>query len=194
MTEGAPPGKSAEAYRTIGEAAEELKLPQHVLRFWETRFPQVKPLKRAGGRRFYRPEDVALLRAIKTLLYGEGYTIKGVQRLIQDQGPRAVAAAARAGAGGDEVDHGRALAERQGRVTAMRDDDAPRPNPAPPAQLLPAAPRAASVPAAPPRIVEPPSAPPAGTPATDIVARLEAVAFDLRECGRLLAVARASRG
>ncbi len=83
--------KSAEAYRTIGEVAEALKLPQHVLRFWETRFPQVKPLKRGGGRRFYRPEDVDLLRAIKALLYGDGYTIKGVQRLMRDQGPRAVA-------------------------------------------------------------------------------------------------------
>src|SRR5450631_4105353 len=84
--------KSPDAFRTISEAAEDLDLPQHVLRFWETRFPQIKPLKRAGGRRYYRPDDVELLRAIKQLLYGEGYTIKGVQRLFKEQGARAVAA------------------------------------------------------------------------------------------------------
>ena len=91
MTDRPVPRKSADAYRTISEVADELKLPQHVLRFWETRFPQVKPLKRAGGRRFYRPEDVALLRAVQALLYGEGYTIKGVQRLLAEFGARHVA-------------------------------------------------------------------------------------------------------
>jgi len=84
--------KSADAFRTISEVAEELDLPQHVLRFWETRFPQIKPLKRAGGRRFYRPHDVDILRAIRRLLYGEGYTIKGVQRILREQGARAVLA------------------------------------------------------------------------------------------------------
>lgn len=83
--------KSPDAFRTISEAAEDLDLPQHVLRFWETRFPQIKPLKRGGGRRYYRPDDVDLLRAIKQLLYGEGYTIKGVQKLFKEQGARAVA-------------------------------------------------------------------------------------------------------
>src|SRR6202042_1544395 len=83
--------KSPDAFRTISEAAEDLDLPQHVLRFWETRFPQIKPLKRGGGRRYYRPDDVELLRAIKQLLYGEGYTIKGVQRLFKEQGARAIA-------------------------------------------------------------------------------------------------------
>jgi DNA-binding transcriptional MerR regulator len=78
--------KSADAFRTISEVAEELDLPQHVLRFWETRFPQIKPLKRAGGRRYYRPRDVEVLRTIKHLLYGEGYTIKGVQRVLKEQG------------------------------------------------------------------------------------------------------------
>src|ERR1700731_4047615 len=80
--------KSPDAFRTISEAAEDLDLPQHVLRFWETRFPQIKPLKRGGGRRYYRPDDVDLLRVIKQLLYGEGYTIKGVQRLFKEQGAR----------------------------------------------------------------------------------------------------------
>jgi DNA-binding transcriptional MerR regulator len=85
--------KSPDAFRTISEAAEDLDLPQHVLRFWETRFPQIKPLKRGGGRRYYRPDDVELLRVIRQLLYGEGYTIKGVQKLFKEQGARAVAAA-----------------------------------------------------------------------------------------------------
>ena len=83
--------KSADAFRTISEVAEELDLPQHVLRFWETRFTQIRPLKRGGGRRYYRPDDVDLLRAIRHLLYDEGYTIKGVQRLLKDLGARAVA-------------------------------------------------------------------------------------------------------
>jgi DNA-binding transcriptional MerR regulator len=82
--------KSADAFRTISEVADDLDLPQHVLRFWETRFPQIRPLKRAGGRRFYRPADVLLLKAIRQLLYGEGYTIKGVQRLLKEQGAKAI--------------------------------------------------------------------------------------------------------
>jgi DNA-binding transcriptional MerR regulator len=79
------PGKSAGAFRTIGEVAEELSLPQHVLRFWETRFPQVQPLKRGGNRRYYRPADVALLRDIARMLHDEGYTIKGVQKLLAER-------------------------------------------------------------------------------------------------------------
>jgi DNA-binding transcriptional MerR regulator len=78
------PGKSAVAFRTISEVAEELDVPQHVLRFWESKFAQVKPLKRGGGRRYYRPEDVLLLRRIRQCLYQDGYTIKGVQRLLRE--------------------------------------------------------------------------------------------------------------
>ena len=78
--------KSPDAFRTISEVADELALPQHVLRFWESRFNQIKPMKRGGGRRYYRPEDVDLLRGIKSLLYDEGYTIRGVQRLLKEQG------------------------------------------------------------------------------------------------------------
>ncbi len=77
-------GKSASAYRTISEVSEELSVPQHVLRFWETKFSQVRPLKRGGGRRYYRPEDIELLRQIQKLLYEDGYTIKGVQRLLRE--------------------------------------------------------------------------------------------------------------
>jgi DNA-binding transcriptional MerR regulator len=83
-------GKSAAAFRTISEVAEDLDVPQHVLRFWETKFSQVRPLKRGGGRRYYRPEDVDLLRHIRDLLYTDGYTIKGVQRLLRESGGRAV--------------------------------------------------------------------------------------------------------
>lgn len=83
-------GKSPEAFRTISEVATELDLPQHVLRFWETRFASVRPLKRSGGRRYYRPEDVALLRRIRDLLRDKGYTIKGVQKLLRQGGDRSV--------------------------------------------------------------------------------------------------------
>jgi DNA-binding transcriptional MerR regulator len=82
--------KAPDAFRTISEVAEELDLPQHVLRFWESRFPHIKPLKRGGGRRYYRPEDVDLLRGIRRLLYSDGYTIKGVQRILRQQGMRTV--------------------------------------------------------------------------------------------------------
>ena len=78
--------KAPNAFRTISEVADELHIPQHVLRFWETKFPQVKPLKRGGGRRYYRPDDIQLLRRISDLLYIQGYTIKGVQRLLRDGG------------------------------------------------------------------------------------------------------------
>ncbi len=78
--------KSAEAFRTISEVADDLEVPQHVLRFWESKFPQVKPLKRAGGRRYYRPQDVALLRCIRQCLYEQGYTIRGVQKLLREGG------------------------------------------------------------------------------------------------------------
>lgn len=82
----APPRgrKSPGAYRTISEVADDLQVPQHVLRFWETKFPQIRPLKRGGGRRYYRPEDILLLRRISDLLYVQGYTIKGVQRLLKE--------------------------------------------------------------------------------------------------------------
>jgi DNA-binding transcriptional MerR regulator len=85
------PQKSAEAFRTISEVALELDVPQHVLRFWESRFTQIKPVKRAGGRRYYRPEDVDLLKGIRALLYSDGFTIKGVQKVLKDRGLRHVA-------------------------------------------------------------------------------------------------------
>ncbi|MGD1878242.1 MAG: MerR family transcriptional regulator [Kiloniellaceae bacterium] len=84
MPASRPAGKSAAAFRTISEVSDELDVPQHVLRFWEGKFSQVRPLKRGGGRRYYRPEDIELLRRIRDLLYSEGYTIKGVQRLLRE--------------------------------------------------------------------------------------------------------------
>lgn len=83
-------GKSASAFRTITEVASELDLPQHVLRFWETKFPQIRPMKRGGGRRYYRPEDIDFLRHIRKLLHEDGYTIKGVQKLLRQYGTKAV--------------------------------------------------------------------------------------------------------
>ena len=80
--------KSPEAFRTISEVSKDLSLPQHVLRFWETKFIQIKPIKRGGGRRYYRPEDVRLLKGIKNLLYNDGYTIRGVQKVIKENGTK----------------------------------------------------------------------------------------------------------
>jgi DNA-binding transcriptional MerR regulator len=82
--------KAPDAFRTISEVADDLDIPQHVLRFWETRFAQIKPMKRSGGRRYYRPDDVDLLRGIRRLLYGEGYTIRGVQRILKEHGVKSV--------------------------------------------------------------------------------------------------------
>lgn len=90
--------KAPDAFRTISEVADELDLPQHVLRFWESRFRDIRPMKRGGGRRYYRPDDVDLLRGIRHLLYGEGYTIRGVQRILREQGVKFVQAVWRDGA------------------------------------------------------------------------------------------------
>jgi DNA-binding transcriptional MerR regulator len=90
--------KAPDAFRTISEVATDLDLPQHVLRFWETRFQQIKPLKRGGGRRYYRPDDIDLLRGIRHLLYSEGYTIRGAQRILKDHGIKFVQSVWRKGA------------------------------------------------------------------------------------------------
>jgi DNA-binding transcriptional MerR regulator len=91
--------KGPEAFRTISEAADELGVPQHVLRFWETKFSFIRPMKRAGGRRFYRPQDLMVLRGVRALLHEDGYTIKGVQRLHKEHGLRRLLAAAQGGDG-----------------------------------------------------------------------------------------------
>jgi len=120
--------KSAEAFRTISEVAQELEVPQHVLRFWESRFPQVRPLKRAGGRRYYRPDDVVLLRRIRQCLYDQGYTIKGVQKLLREGALRSDAPPPRppvpgvTARGKDGEGTGRAaLVELRRELTELRD-------------------------------------------------------------------------
>jgi DNA-binding transcriptional MerR regulator len=155
--------KSPEAFRTISEVAEDMDLPQHVLRFWETRFPQIKPLKRGGGRRYYRPDDVGLLRAIKELLYGEGYTIRGVQKLLREQGGSGLVRSAARGARESAAAAGAERAPPRGDdLRAEAEDSGARPDPT---DAL-------------------------STPAADLAA-LRAIQADLREAERILAQARA---
>jgi len=111
--------KAPGAFRTISEVADELDLPQHVLRFWESRFNEIKPMKRGGGRRYYRPDDIDLLRGIRHLLYGEGYTIRGVQRILREQGVDFVMTIWQEGASADSEDD-----EELADETLSAEDDA----------------------------------------------------------------------
>jgi DNA-binding transcriptional MerR regulator len=119
--------KAPDAFRTISEVAEDLDIPQHVLRFWETRFTQIKPMKRSGGRRYYRPDDVDLLRGIRRLLYGEGYTIRGVQRILKEHGIKSVQSLADNSAavsfGAIEEAVGQSLLEVDGDDTSIHSED-----------------------------------------------------------------------
>lgn len=153
--------KAPDAFRTISEVAEDLKVPQHVLRFWETRFSQIKPMKRAGGRRYYRPDDVALLRGIHHLLYGEGYTIRGVQRILRDQGPKFVQSVWQPGA--EQPMHGPV------------DDDVEQPEEAVSEPQAAAAARPQATPAA-----------IRAQMSREDLRRLQATLFELSECRRLL--------
>jgi DNA-binding transcriptional MerR regulator len=128
--------KSATAFRTISEVADELDVPQHVLRFWETKFPQIRPLKRGGGRRYYRPEDVELLRKVAKLLYQEGYTIKGVQRLLREGALKAGAAPAY-----EEMALPLGLDELDAELPPPEDEPEPAPKPASRRRALDAATR-----------------------------------------------------
>ena len=114
--------KAPDAFRSISEVADELDLPQHVLRFWESRFRDIKPMKRGGGRRYYRPDDVNLLRGIRHLLYGEGYTIRGVQRILREQGGKFVAVVWQEGA--PQPPHGAAEEEDFVEDTVVAEDEA----------------------------------------------------------------------
>lgn len=119
---GTAGGKSAAAFRTISEVSEEIDVPQHVLRFWETKFSQIRPLKRGGGRRYYRPEDIELLRQIRDWLYTEGYTIKGVQKLLRSVGAAAPEPAPRAdSASGLSEKQRAALTGLLDELTTLRD-------------------------------------------------------------------------
>jgi DNA-binding transcriptional MerR regulator len=122
--------KAPDAFRTISEVADDLDIPQHVLRFWETRFSQIKPMKRSGGRRYYRPDDVDLLKGIRRLLYGEGYTIRGVQRILKEHGigsvQRLADASAVASFGAIEEVVGQSILEQDGDAATpidLDDDD-----------------------------------------------------------------------
>jgi len=209
--------KAPEAFRTISEVADELDLPQHVLRFWETRFRDIKPMKRGGGRRYYRPDDIDLLRGIRHLLYGEGYTIRGAQRIIREQGVRFVQEVWQQGAAqpphavveGDEPeevefevedfdDADRGLrgkfASLVGRDLADRHDDVPR-REEPPLESAPVprvepADRAGSTPVAvaQPAAVRPAPAEGKAGLAREEMSKLHAVLHELRECRRLIEV------
>jgi DNA-binding transcriptional MerR regulator len=113
--------KGPEAFRTISEAADELSVPQHVLRFWETKFAFIRPMKRAGGRRFYRPSDIAVLRGVRRLLHDEGYTIKGVQRLHREEGLRRLVSAGGGEGAPAATEAPSAPAGRDGLYEALRD-------------------------------------------------------------------------
>jgi DNA-binding transcriptional MerR regulator len=116
--------KAPDAFRTISEVADEIDVPQHVLRFWESRFTQIRPMKRGGGRRYYRPDDVDLLRGVRHLLYGEGYTIRGVQRILREQGATFVQEVWRAGAepAPPQLEEDRAGDELGDEVSAVRSE------------------------------------------------------------------------
>lgn len=115
--------KAPDAFRTISEVAEEIDVPQHVLRFWESRFTQIRPLKRGGGRRYYRPDDVDLLRGVRHLLYGEGYTIRGVQRILRDEGLAFVQNVWRPGAELPQAEAGDSQADEAERPTPSADEE-----------------------------------------------------------------------
>jgi DNA-binding transcriptional MerR regulator len=115
--------KSPDAFRTISEVADDLDLPQHVLRFWETRFPQIKPMKRGGGRRYYRPDDVDLLKGIRHLLYDHGYTIKGVQKLLKANGNKFVIAIGNGDMEAVDALFAAAAAEQAAAKQATHEDD-----------------------------------------------------------------------
>ena len=143
-------GKSAEAFRTISEVADLIGTPAHVLRFWESKFGQIRPVKRAGGRRYYRPADVALIDGIRRLLHDDGMTIRGVQKILREQGPRHVAGLSRYSDGIDTADREEA---------AQEPAPAPVPTARPAAAAAPAPPTAPDAPAGAPRRPRPAPAP-----------------------------------
>jgi DNA-binding transcriptional MerR regulator len=165
--------KAPDAFRTISEVADELDVPQHVLRFWESRFREIRPMKRGGGRRYYRPDDVDLLRGIRHLLYGEGYTIRGVQRLLKEQGQRFVQSVWQPGAPQPGRQQPEDASDEAGELPEAEeqggDEGSERPE------------RAAAAPAA-PRTAAPQ---PAGMPREQVL-KLHAALHELTECRKLL--------
>jgi DNA-binding transcriptional MerR regulator len=191
--------KAPDAFRTISEVAGELDVPQHVLRFWESRFPQIRPMKRGGGRRYYRPDDVDLVRGIRHLLYGEGYTIRGVQRILRDQGLNFVQGVWRSGAeqparGPDDdeaqddgattataakVERGRLLF---GSLPSLRNREVERDDAVPERREPTIAPPSVGTPTPPPRLTG------------EHVRKLHDALNDLAECRKLIDAAIASIG
>ncbi|HEV7879751.1 MerR family transcriptional regulator [Bradyrhizobium sp.] len=177
--------KAPDAFRTISEVADDLDIPQHVLRFWETRFTQIKPMKRSGGRRYYRPDDVDLLKGIRRLLYGEGYTIRGVQRILREHGVKSVqglvdgsSAMPSFGAAGDDAMRGQLDADDEEVVIDTGDDEDEAVTEEPPSNVranVAAAPRAT-----------PPNNAVSATARKPDTARLEAALQDLLACRQLL--------
>lgn len=206
--------KAPEAFRSISEVASELDLPQHVLRFWESRFHEIRPMKRGGGRRYYRPEDVNLLRGIRHLLYGEGYTIRGVQRILREEGPKFVqavwqedapqpphgrtdeaelaeeAASAEAEAADEARGLGGRLSALIGRDLGDREDDVEMRQEPPlegaPEPRIEATDRAIHNVAAPATPAIAASSSPPGRLARDDIGRLHAVLHELGECRKLI--------
>jgi DNA-binding transcriptional MerR regulator len=157
--------KAPDAFRTISEVAEELDVPQHVLRFWESRFREIRPMKRGGGRRYYRPDDIDLLRGIRHLLYGEGYTIRGVQRLLREQGVRFVQSVWQPGAPQPTLQPAEAASDDESESDEDEEGDQPEVSDARPAV---------------PRVVAPTGL------AREDRQKLQAALHDLTECRRLL--------
>jgi DNA-binding transcriptional MerR regulator len=190
--------KAPDAFRTISEVAAELDVPQHVLRFWESRFREIKPMKRGGGRRYYRPDDLDLLRGIRHLLYGEGYTIRGVQRLLREQGVRFVQQVWQPGAPQPILQPAEEDEPAAAHAAAAEGASAPR---LPPLQGADEGVRATSsqghTPVAPPLAAPPdivrPNLAPTGLARED-VQKLQAALRDLAECRRLLDAALAGNG
>jgi len=184
--------KAPDAFRTISEVAEELDVPQHVLRFWESRFQQIRPMKRGGGRRYYRPDDVDLLRGIRHLLYGEGYTIRGVQRILRDQGSKFVQGVWQVGAEQPqrapeedaEAVEGFATAELADEIGAPSGDPEPGlPSPGRPESSFTSPPRPAQA-----------AAPASSALDPEDVRKLGAVIDELMECRRIIDAALSGRG
>jgi DNA-binding transcriptional MerR regulator len=184
------PTKAPDAFRTISEVAQDLDLPQHVLRFWETRFAQIKPMKRGGGRRYYRPEDVDLLRGVRLLLYGEGFTIRGVQRLLKDKGVAFVVSAGQTGSVQTMTAADREAEAEDDDVSAVLEQAAQpvrKRRAAPPVHVDPPALEPVAMRAVPEPAVQPP---PARTASPERRRRLQSALDDLFEAKRLLEQAR----
>jgi DNA-binding transcriptional MerR regulator len=182
--------KSIDAFRTISEVAEDLNLPQHVLRFWETRFAQIKPMKRGGGRRYYRPDDVELLKGIRYLLYVKGFTIKGVQRILKENGNRFVISIGAGDLTGlDDIQSGRAVGplpeDAEGEAEQQAEDfEVVADDPRTPGRLQVEKPRGLS--ALLRRGDRDPDAGPQLGLSTETAASLQDVIMELLECKRLL--------